>query len=100
MKKLKAIVFGIGIFACLAVSKNDQSSYYVATNGSDDNPGTLSRPFKTIQKCAELVQPGSTCWLRGGIYRETVTPKASGTSNKSIAFAAYNNEQVTISGTE
>ncbi|MEO1672436.1 MAG: right-handed parallel beta-helix repeat-containing protein, partial [Cyanobacteria bacterium J06631_2] len=31
---------------------------------------------------------------------ETVTPKASGTSNKLIAFAAYNNEQVTISGTE
>ncbi|MEO0925647.1 MAG: right-handed parallel beta-helix repeat-containing protein [Cyanobacteria bacterium J06643_13] len=100
MKKLKIILFGMGIFACLAVSKNDQSSYYVATNGSDDNPGTLSRPFKTIQKCAELVQPGSTCWLRGGIYRETVTPKASGKSNKPIAFAAYNKEQVTISGTE
>ncbi|MEM6614093.1 MAG: right-handed parallel beta-helix repeat-containing protein, partial [Cyanobacteria bacterium P01_C01_bin.72] len=77
-----------------------QSSYYVATNGSDNNPGTISRPFKTIQKCAELVQPGSTCWLRGGTYRETVTPKASGTTNQPIVFAAYNNEQVTISGTE
>ena len=100
MKKLKIIILGIGVFACLAASKNEHTSYFVAPDGSDDHPGTLMRPFKTIQKCAELVQPGATCWLRGGIYRETVVPKVSGSSDNPIVFAAYQNEQVTISGTE
>ena len=64
MNKLKVIIFGMAIFACLAPSKNDRGDYYVSPAGSDDNPGTLARPFKTVQQCANLVQPGSTCWLR------------------------------------
>ena len=99
MKKLQIIIFGIGIFACLAPAKNSQD-YFVAPDGSDDNPGTLMRPLKTVQKCAELIRPGSTCWLREGIYRESIVPKVSGTKNQPIIFAAYNNEPVTISGTE
>ena len=100
MKKLKTIILGIGLFACLAPSRNESNGYFVAPYGSDDNPGTLLRPFKTVQKCAELVQPGSTCWLRSGTYRETIVPKTSGTKTQPIAFAAYKNEPVTISGTE
>ncbi|MEL6927199.1 MAG: right-handed parallel beta-helix repeat-containing protein [Cyanobacteria bacterium J06600_6] len=100
MKKIKLIILGMSLFACAASSKNERTSYFVDPDGSDRNPGTLMRPFKTVQKCAELVQPGSTCWLRAGTYRETIIPKASGTEAKPIAFAAYNNEQVIISGTE
>ncbi|MEM7759670.1 MAG: right-handed parallel beta-helix repeat-containing protein [Cyanobacteria bacterium P01_A01_bin.40] len=74
--------------------------YFVSPQGSDDNPGDINRPFKTIQKCADLVQPGSTCWIRKGTYRETVIPKVSGTSKEPVTFAAYKQEQVTISGTE
>lgn len=84
----------------LAASRNNRTSYFVAPDGSDDNPGTLLRPLKTVQKCAELVQPGFTCWLREGTYRETIVPKTSGTQALPIAFAAYQNESVTISGTE
>jgi len=100
MKKFKLILFGIGIFACLAPAKNEQAGYFVAPDGSDKNPGTRMRPLKTVQKCAELVQPGSTCWLRAGTYRETIVPQVSGTETKPIIFAAYQNERVTISGTE
>ena len=101
MNKLKVIIFGMAIFACLAPSsQNPDSDLYVSPAGSDSNPGTLARPFKTVQQCAELVQPGSTCWLRKGTYRETIVPQVSGTSDKPIAFAAYQNEAVTISGTE
>ncbi|MBW4646930.1 MAG: right-handed parallel beta-helix repeat-containing protein [Goleter apudmare HA4340-LM2] len=74
--------------------------YIVAPNGSDKNPGTIDRPFKTIQKCATVVQPGETCWLRAGIYREEVRPGVSGTAQAPITFAAYKNENATISGTE
>lgn len=76
------------------------AGYFVAPGGSDDNSGTIERPFKTIQKCADVVRPGLTCWLRTGTYRETVRPKISGTKLEPIAFAAYNKEQVTVSGTE
>ncbi len=74
--------------------------YFVSAEGSDDNSGTINRPFKTVQKCADVVQPGETCWLREGIYRETIKPAVSGTSEKPVTFAAYKNENVTISGTE
>ncbi|MGF1588240.1 MAG: hypothetical protein ACFCU7_03180 [Pleurocapsa sp.] len=100
IKKLRVIVFGIGIFASLAMSGCESPGYFVSPNGSDDNPGTIDRPFKTVQKCADAVQPGETCWLRKGTYRETIQPRFSGSSEKPIVFAAYKNEQVTISGVE
>ncbi|HEY9768028.1 MAG TPA: hypothetical protein V6C71_05900 [Coleofasciculaceae cyanobacterium] len=100
IKKLRTIVFGTGIFASLAMSVCEPEGYFVSPNGSNDNPGTIDRPFKTVQKCADAVQPGETCWLRKGTYRETIQPKVSGTKEKPIVFAAYKNEQVTISGVE
>ena len=75
------------------------STYYVGTAGSNANPGTLARPFKTIQHAALLAQPGDTVLVRGGVYRETVKPARSGTSAAPIAFKAYNGERVTVSGT-
>ncbi len=100
IKKLRIIVLGIGIFASMAMSGCESPGYFVSPNGSDDNPGTIDRPFKTVQKCADLIQPGETCWLRKGTYRETIQPRVSGTREKPIVFAAYKNEQVTISGVE
>jgi hypothetical protein len=76
-------------------------AYYVATTGSDGNPGTsLAAPFATIQKCATVAQPGDTCWIRGGVYRETVRPARSGASGAPITFRAYNDEAVVISGAD
>ncbi len=97
--KLKVLFFCIGIFLSLAMSGCDRG-YFVSVEGSDDNPGTINRPFKTVQKCANVIQPGETCWLREGIYRETIKPAVSGTNKEPITFAAYKNENVTISGAE
>ena len=66
-----------------------QNYYFVAPTGSDDNPGTIERPFKTVQKCANVAEPGQTCLLRAGIYRETVRPAISGTTMAPVTFAAY-----------
>jgi hypothetical protein len=100
INKIRVLFFGLGIFLSLAMSGCDDEGYFISPQGSDDNPGTLNRPFKTVQKCAEIVQPGEICWLRQGIYRETVQPAISGTSKEPITFAAYKDEEVTISGTE
>lgn len=46
------------------------SAYYVATTGSDSNPGTLASPFLTLGKCQSAMQGGSvkTCYIRSGTY--------------------------------
>ncbi len=99
--RFKYLLSGISVLLGLTISACAQDRVYVvAPTGSDSNPGTLQRPFKTIQKCASLAEPGTTCLLRAGIYRETIRPAFSGTAEEPVVFEAYENEDVTISGTE
>ncbi len=70
------------------------SERFVAPDGSDTNPGTISRPYRTIQKCATTVASGGRCQLRAGTYRETVTP------NSGITITSYDGEQVTVDGSD
>ena len=76
------------------------TSWFVSTTGSDQNPGTLAAPFHTIQKAASLAKAGDTVYIRGGVYRETVTPTNSGSASAPITFTNYNNEVVTVSGAD
>ena len=76
------------------------ATYYVATNGSDSNPGSLTAPFRTVQRSLDLLQAGDTCLVRGGTYNETLTLKRSGTSSAPITIRNYLSETATInSGT-
>lgn len=74
--------------------------YYVATTGSNGNPGSLDRPFRTIQKCASVAVAGDTCSIRGGTYRESVRPARSGAAGAPVRFQAYGGETVTVSGAD
>jgi len=74
--------------------------YCVSTGGSGRNPGTVEKPFRTIQQAANKMVAGDTCYVRGGIYRELVRPKRSGTKDKPIRFEAWPGEVVILSGTE
>ncbi|WP_442950115.1 right-handed parallel beta-helix repeat-containing protein [Paenibacillus sp. HW567] len=77
------------------------SVYYVSTTGNDiTGTGTLSNPWKTIQKAADTMIAGDTCIIRGGTYRETVTLHTSGTSANPINFKAYTGETVIVSGAD
>ena len=76
-----------------------QAQYYVSPEGSDQNPGTQAEPFQTIQKAAGIMIAGDTCFIREGIYRETVIPYHDGEPLKPIVFTNYNDERVVISGT-
>lgn len=71
---------------------------YVATDGSDDNPGTLDRPWRTIQKAAETVEPGTTVDVRGGVYHESVTVRVSGEPGRVITFQSFPGETAIIDG--
>ena len=77
------------------------STYYVsAVTGSDDNVGTLQNPFKTIQKAANVAEPGDTVEIMAGVYHETVMSAISGTSDAAITYTNCNNEEVTITGAD
>ncbi|HEX4792750.1 MAG TPA: right-handed parallel beta-helix repeat-containing protein [Humisphaera sp.] len=76
------------------------TSWFVAPTGSDQNPGTLAAPFKTIQQAAAVAQAGDHVEIRAGTYHETVTPAHSGTTGAPITFEAYNNEAVFVSGAD
>src|SRR5690625_5112622 len=58
------------------VLAGNQTVYYVSMQtGSDNNPGTLSSPFKTIRKARDVVREINSnmtgdivVYIRGGIY--------------------------------
>ncbi|SCZ76094.1 right-handed parallel beta-helix repeat-containing protein [Acidaminobacter hydrogenoformans] len=72
------------------------NAYYVSTSGNDSNAGTASAPWRTIQKAANTVAAGATVYIKGGTYFEAVNVNVSGASGKTITFAAFNGEKVTI----
>lgn len=66
-------------------------------NASDDNPGTPSRPLKTINAAARIAVPGTRVLIHGGTYRETVQPAMGGVSpEKMISYEAVEGEEVII----
>jgi Tol biopolymer transport system component len=77
------------------------SSYYVATTGSDQNSGTLSQPFATIQHALNVgTHPGDTISVRAGTYHEKVSFPASGSvAGGFITLQAYPGEQAVLDGT-
>ncbi|MGD8239354.1 MAG: right-handed parallel beta-helix repeat-containing protein [Armatimonadota bacterium] len=90
----------IALGLVLATSASWAGEYYVAPDGSDGGPGTQQEPLRTIQRAADMLRPGDTCYVREGTYRETVSVARSGEPGRPIRFAAYPGETVTLSGTE
>ena len=82
------------------ITRNIYSQYYVSPDGSDKNPGTIKRPFKTIGKAAAVMVAGDTCYIKAGIYRETVTPANNGSPDNPLVFRNYNNDRVVIVGSD
>lgn len=72
------------------------ATYYVATTGSDSNPGTSASPWRNLQRCSRSpIKAGDTCIARAGTYTDTdgngttlyITPtSAAGTSSQPITI--------------
>lgn len=54
---------------------------YVATTGSDSNPGTYSAPFRTLQKAATVASAGVTVHVAPGTYNGKAYCNISGIVN-------------------
>ncbi|MDY0404832.1 DUF1565 domain-containing protein [Virgibacillus sp. 179-BFC.A HS] len=81
-----------------ATVNEETAAIFVAKNGSDHHPGTKSKPFRTLKKAAEEAHPGTTIYIRKGIYHEKLIVKHSGTKSKPITFKAYKQDKVVLSG--
>ena len=94
MKFLSLVV----LFVCVSGAfGQSHSSFYVSTTGADSNPGTQTAPWRTIQHAADTVRAGSTVNVRGGVYEELVSIKASGNATDGfITFRSYPGETAVL----
>ncbi len=91
--KVKVAVMTLILLLFSSLSVN-AATYYVATNGSDSNPGTEVLPWMTLTKAANTVVAGDTVIVKAGKYIDpngawdtgTFNPANSGTASNPIIF--------------
>jgi hypothetical protein len=99
MKSVKKVTIALLVLALLTPCLF-AGDIYVATNGNDTNNGSINSPYATIQKAVSKLDPGETCYIRGGSYHETVDLSGlNGTASSPITFTNYQDETVTMDGT-
>src|SRR6187551_2018838 len=84
--------------------------FYVASSGKDSNPGSIEKPFASLEKARKEVRKilskeksiSVTVYLRGGNYfiKNSVVFDSldSGTGDNAVTYTSYNNETVSFSG--
>lgn len=91
----KSLICFFLLFYLTVSSLSGQHVYYVATDGNDDNPGTIDKPWATWQKAVMESLPGDTTYIRGGIYQ----PVDFIGYTSSIGMAINPNDGMGVSGT-
>lgn len=96
---LLVVVLALAALICAPLlAAQAGSSYYVSTQGSDQNPGTLQLPWRTIQHAANSVSAGATVYVFGGQYHEAVNFPASGRASAPITFQSFPGQTAIIDG--
>ena len=72
--------------------------YYVNASAGTPGDGTKENPFSTIQKAADLAQPGDEVIVLPGIYREDVDPKHAGRPDARITYRSLKPLSAVITG--
>ncbi len=89
---MKKIITILSVLLSLSASAR---VFFTGPTGNDNNPGTISAPFFTLQKAWTVVAAGDTVYMRGGTYTYTsqqyLTGK-NGTAGNTINVWAYPNE--------
>jgi parallel beta-helix repeat protein len=72
------------------------TTYYISPSGNDNNSGTITSPFFTLNKAWSVIKAGDIIYARGGTYRystrQTLNGK-NGTSSDTIKIFAYPGER-------
>jgi hypothetical protein len=110
--RLTTSLVSLLFFASLLVADPpSQADFVVATNGSDENPGTAAKPFATLARARDAVRKLNaggppkatvTVLVRDGTYvlNDTLVfgPEDSGTPERRIVYAAHPGEKPVLSG--
>lgn len=84
-----------------STAANRAAELHVSVDGKNSNPGTPTAPVGSIQRAADLAQPGDTITVHAGVYRECINPPRGGQSdNRRIIYRAAPGENVAIKGSE
>lgn len=96
MKKTFVLVLFVSL-ACASFGRE----YHVTTTGNDAADGKMESPLRTINRAAQLAQPGDTVTVHEGTYREWVNPLNGGwDSDRRILYRAAKGETVELKGSE
>lgn len=87
MKPILLLIF------CTLTCALQATTFYVATTGNDNNPGTLASPFKTLTKAIAAATSGDVIELRGGKY----TSNEIRINKSKLTIRSYANEWAVIS---
>jgi hypothetical protein len=71
-------------------------TFYVSKSGSDSSRGTVSAPWRTVQKALDTLRPGQRALVRSGTYREDLLMTRSGRASKPITLTAYPGARVVL----
>jgi len=114
----RALILGLPLILALPCGGGELPSpagsaeIYVATNGSDNNPGSLAEPLRTLEGAREAVRArirkdglppgGISIVVRGGTYVRTATfvleIPDGGSAESPVRYRAADGEQVRIIG--
>jgi hypothetical protein len=77
-------------------------TYYVSPDGRNYYPGNKSLPFQTLQRAANVVQPGDTVIVQDGTYSTSgynlLNISKSGTAEAHITFRSQHKHLAKLSG--
>ena len=102
----KFLACGLAIALAGLPAKAD-STFYVAPNGSDANPGTRGRPFRTFERARQAVRGAGQdkarkVLVRGGVYEFSASfalgPQDSGTTKHPVIWEVAKGESVRLEG--
>jgi hypothetical protein len=69
-----------------------QARRYVSPRGSDASPGTLGRPWRTVQHGLDSLRPGQALLIRRGTFRENLVMTRAGTPARPMTIRNYPRE--------
>ncbi len=84
---------GLGNGLPPALAESAGQAFYVATTGSDSNPGTVVAPWRTIQKALNTLVAGQRAFVRAGTYTENLDMNRAGSPLAPITVEAYGSEK-------
>jgi parallel beta-helix repeat protein len=79
MRRYLFLTVTLVLFFSLAVNAF-AATYYVATTGNNNNPGTEAQPWATLTYAESQLSSGDTLIVRGGTYNETLNINVSNTT--------------------